>query len=72
MIWVIRNKCIFETVADTNMKQLENNKGTHQVFVINIDLTYQPRMALRSLPKENGVSSARGLDRTSATHFLAP
>jgi hypothetical protein len=37
MIWVIGNLCIFKTVADTNMKQLQKSKETHQVFVGNID-----------------------------------
>jgi hypothetical protein len=33
---------------------------------------YQPRVALRSLSKENSVSSAKGLDRTSRAHSVAP
>jgi hypothetical protein len=35
-------------------------------------VTYLPRVALRSLSKENGVSSAKGLDTTSRTHPLGP
>lgn len=35
-------------------------------------VTYQPREALRSLSKENDVSRANGLDRTSSTRYLAP
>jgi hypothetical protein len=34
---VIRDYGIFETVTDTNMKQLENSKETHQVFLGSVD-----------------------------------
>jgi hypothetical protein len=33
MIWVVRNYCIFETVTYANMKQLENNMETHEVYL---------------------------------------
>jgi hypothetical protein len=32
-----RNLCIFEMVTDANMKRLENNKETRDIFVGNID-----------------------------------
>jgi hypothetical protein len=32
MIWVIRNLCYYETITDTDVKQIENNVETHKVF----------------------------------------
>jgi hypothetical protein len=53
MVSLIRVWCIFEAVTDTNMKQLENGKETHQALVGNIEYNrrewrsnhYQRKMA---------------------------
>jgi hypothetical protein len=43
MIRVITNSCIFKTVTDTNVKQLENSKETRKSFRWQtFTVTYQP------------------------------
>jgi hypothetical protein len=37
VIWVISSLCIFETVSDTDIKQLKNSKETHYGVVDNFD-----------------------------------
>jgi hypothetical protein len=49
----------FQTVTDTNMKQLENIKES-KLSLATLIATHHPRVALRLLSKENGVSSAKG------------
>jgi hypothetical protein len=58
-------------VTDANMKRLENNKEIQDILLATLIVTY-PRVALRLILEEYGVSSAKVLDRTSKTHFLSP
>jgi hypothetical protein len=69
MIQFIRNWRIFQTV--TNMKRTENKGKFTKVSLATLILTYQPRVALQSLSKQNAVSSAEGLDMMSSYHSLA-
>jgi predicted transcriptional regulator len=42
------------------MKQLEKERKSIKFLLATLIVTYQPRVALRSVSKENGVSSAKG------------
>jgi hypothetical protein len=54
-------------------KMILNRRGNLNKFsLIALIVTYQPRVALRSLSKENGVPVANDLDMTSSIHYLAP
>jgi hypothetical protein len=57
---VIGNESIWETVADKKLKQLETARKNTKVSLATLIVPYQPRLALRSLSEENGVSRAKG------------
>jgi hypothetical protein len=60
---------VFKTVTDTNMNTA---RKTITFLLATFIVTYQPQVSLRSLSKENGVSSAKGLGFDEHDPFLGP
>jgi hypothetical protein len=72
MIWLITNWLIFETVPDTNTKELENSKETLKFSLATLVVTFPPLGELGSSSTGNDVLSTKRSDRTSVAHSLVP